>query len=49
MMQSNAFSGQFQFTDAETGFEHIKQAANQYIGSAPIPWYISYCVWLGAK
>jgi ubiquinone/menaquinone biosynthesis C-methylase UbiE len=49
MMQSNAFSGQFQFTEQEIGFDRLRQAALQYIGSKPIPWYFSYRVRLGIK
>ena len=49
MMQSSAFSGQFQFTDQEIGFDRLRQAALHYIGSEPIPWYFSYRVRIGVK
>jgi hypothetical protein len=47
MMHTNAFSQQFEFTDEEIGFDRLAQAASQYIGSEPIPWYISYRVRIG--
>jgi ubiquinone/menaquinone biosynthesis C-methylase UbiE len=49
MMQSSAFSSQFQFTDQGTGFDRLRQAALQYLGSEPIPWYISYRVRIGVR
>jgi ubiquinone/menaquinone biosynthesis C-methylase UbiE len=49
MMQSSALSNQFQFTDQEIGLDRLAQAAFQYIGTAPIPWYISYRVRIGVK
>ncbi len=49
MMQSSALSCQFQFTDQEIGFDRLRQAAFQYIGSEPIPWYFSYRVRVGIK
>lgn len=49
MMRTNAFSNQFQFTEQETGFDRLTQAAFHYIGSEPIPWYFSYRVRLGVK
>jgi ubiquinone/menaquinone biosynthesis C-methylase UbiE len=49
MMQSSAFSNQFQFTEQETGLDRLRQAAFQYIGSEPIPWYWSYRVRIGIK
>jgi ubiquinone/menaquinone biosynthesis C-methylase UbiE len=49
MMQSSAFSNQFQFTDQEIGFDRLRQAAIQYIGSEPIPWYFGYRVRIGIK
>jgi ubiquinone/menaquinone biosynthesis C-methylase UbiE len=49
MGQSNAFSLQFQFTEQESGLDRIKQAALDYIGSEPIPWYVSYRVRIGIK
>ncbi len=49
MMQSSAFSGQFQFTEQETGMGRLSSAAFQYIGSEPIPWYWSYRVRIGIK
>jgi len=49
MMQSNALSQQFQFTEQEIGFDRLRQAALQHIGSEPIPWYFSYRVRIGIK
>lgn len=49
MMRSNAFSNQFQFTDQEIGLDRLTQAAFKYIGSEPIPWYVSYRVRIGVK
>jgi ubiquinone/menaquinone biosynthesis C-methylase UbiE len=49
MMQSNAISSQFQFTEQEIGFDRLRQAALQYIGPEPIPWYFSYRVRIGIK
>jgi ubiquinone/menaquinone biosynthesis C-methylase UbiE len=49
MMRSNAFSQQFQFTDEETGFDRLRNAAVQTLGSEPVPWYFSYRVRIGIK
>jgi ubiquinone/menaquinone biosynthesis C-methylase UbiE len=49
MMQSSALNNQFQFREQEIGFDRLKQAALQYIGSEPIPWYFSYRVRIGVK
>jgi SAM-dependent methyltransferase len=49
MMQSSAFNNQFQFTEQEIGFDRLRQAALQYIGPEPIPWYFSYRVRIGIK
>lgn len=49
MMQSSAFSRQFQFTEQEIGFDRLRQAALQHIGTEPIPWYFSYRVRIGIK
>ena len=49
MMQSSALSQQFQFTEQEIGFDRLRQAALQHIGSEPIPWYFSYRVRIGIK
>ena len=49
MVQSSAFSNQFQFTEQEIGLDRLRQAALQYIGSEPIPWYFSYRVRIGIK
>jgi hypothetical protein len=49
MTRSNAISHQFQFTEQETGFDRLRQAALQHIGSEPIPWYFSYRVRIGIK
>jgi ubiquinone/menaquinone biosynthesis C-methylase UbiE len=52
MMQTNAFSHQFKLktiTEQEIGFDRLRQAALQHIGSEPIPWYFSYRVRIGIK
>ena len=49
MMQSSAFTNQFQFSNQEIGFDRLSSAALQYIGSEPIPWYVSYRVRIGVK
>ncbi len=49
MIQSSAFSHQFQFTEQEMGLDRLRQAALQHIGSEPIPWYWSYRVRIGIK
>lgn len=49
MGRSNAFSNQFQFTEQESGLDRLSNAALQYIGSEPIPWYISYRVRIGVR
>jgi ubiquinone/menaquinone biosynthesis C-methylase UbiE len=49
MMQSSALNYQFPFAEQEIGFDRLRQAALQYIGSAPIPWYFSYRVRIGIK
>ncbi|HYX48931.1 MAG TPA: class I SAM-dependent methyltransferase [Ktedonobacteraceae bacterium] len=52
MMQTNAFSYQFKqktITEQEIGFDRLRQAAFQQIGSEPIPWYFSYRVRIGVK
>lgn len=49
MTKSSAFSNQFQFADQEIGLDRLTQAAIQYIGSEPIPWYVSYRVRIGVK
>ena len=49
MMRSSALSNQFQFSEQETGFDRLRQAVLQYIGSEPIPWYFSYRVRIGVK
>jgi ubiquinone/menaquinone biosynthesis C-methylase UbiE len=47
--QSSAFNGHFPFTEQEIGFDRLRQAAFQYIGSTPIPWFVSYRVRIGIK
>jgi ubiquinone/menaquinone biosynthesis C-methylase UbiE len=47
MMQSSAFGSQF--SAHETGWDRLEQAALQYIGSEPIPWYIGYRVRIGVR
>jgi len=49
MMQSSALSNQFQFTQQEIGFDRVREAALQHIGSEPIPWFWSYRVRIGIK
>jgi ubiquinone/menaquinone biosynthesis C-methylase UbiE len=49
MMRSNALSHQFQFTEQEIGFDRLSSAVFHYIGSEPIPWYVSYRVRIGIK
>jgi ubiquinone/menaquinone biosynthesis C-methylase UbiE len=52
MMLTNAFSHQFELktiTEQEIGFDRLRQAALEQIGSEPIPWYFSYRVRLGIK
>jgi ubiquinone/menaquinone biosynthesis C-methylase UbiE len=49
MMRSNALGQQFQFGDQEIGFERLAQAARDYLGAKPIPWYWSYRVRIGVK
>lgn len=52
MVLTNAFSQQFKLkiiTEQEIGFDRIRQAALQSIGSEPLPWYFSYRVLIGIK
>jgi len=49
MMQSNAFSGQFQFTDEEIGLDRFRETLFHYIGSESVPWYVSYQVRIGVR
>lgn len=49
MMQSTAFSQQAEFSDQEIGFDRLRQAAYQYIGAEPDPWYWSYRVRIAVK
>ena len=49
LMQTSALYNPSQFTDEEVGFDSLQQAAFQFIGSEPIPWYISYRVRIGVK
>lgn len=49
MMQSTAFSQRAEFSDQEIGFDRLKQAAHQYIGAEPVPWFWSYRVRIGVK
>lgn len=52
MILTNAFSHQFKLktiTEQEIGFDRLRQAALQHIGSEPIPWYFSYRVRIGIK
>jgi SAM-dependent methyltransferase len=52
MILTNAYSHQFKLktiTEQEIGFDRLRQAALQHIGSEPIPWYFSYKVRIGMK
>nr|BBH86325.1 hypothetical protein KTC_10760 [Thermosporothrix sp. COM3] len=49
MMQTSAFSGLSNFSEQEIGIDRLRQAAQQYIGPEPIPWYMSYHVLLAVK
>jgi ubiquinone/menaquinone biosynthesis C-methylase UbiE len=52
MILTNAFSHQFKLktiTEQEIGFDRLRQAALQSIGSEPISWYFSYRVRIGIK
>lgn len=52
MVLTNAYSHQFKLgtiTKQEIGFDRLTHAALQYIGSEPIPWYISYKIRIGMK
>lgn len=52
LILTNAYSHQFKLhtiTEQEIGFDQLKQAALQYIGSESIPWYFSYRVRIGIK
>lgn len=52
MIMTNAYGHQFKeqtVTEQEVGFDQLKQAAHQYIGSTPFPWYFSYMVRIGVK
>jgi ubiquinone/menaquinone biosynthesis C-methylase UbiE len=52
MVMTGAYSHQFKLktiTEQEIGFDLLRQAAYEYIGSEPIPWYFSYRVRIGVK
>jgi ubiquinone/menaquinone biosynthesis C-methylase UbiE len=49
MGRSNAFSGQFQFTEQESGLDRLSDAAFRLIGGEMVPWYVSYRVRIGVK
>ena len=49
MLSTNAFSQQFQFTEKEIGFDRLRSAASQLLGSEHFPWYWSYRVRIGIK
>lgn len=49
---TNTYSHQFKLqtiTEQEIGFDRLKQAALQHIGSRSIPWYFGYHVRIGIK
>lgn len=49
MTRSNAFSQQFQFPEQEIGLDRLAQAAVQFLGTEPVPWYVSYRVRIGVR
>jgi ubiquinone/menaquinone biosynthesis C-methylase UbiE len=52
MVMTNAYNHQFKqgtITEQEIGFDRLKHAATQHIGTEPIPWYFSYQVRIGIK
>jgi len=52
MIMTNAYSHQFKLktiTEQEIGFDRLRSAALQCIGSEPIPWYFSYQLRIGIK
>jgi len=52
MLLTNAYAHQFKqrtITEQEIGFDRLRHAALQYIGSEPIPWYFSYRVRIAIK
>lgn len=49
MMQSIAFCSQIQFAEQEIGFDRLRSAASQFLGSSPVPWYMSYHIRIGVK
>lgn len=52
MVLTNAFSHLFKLktvTEQEIGFDRVREAAFQHIGSESIPWYFSYRVRIGVK
>jgi hypothetical protein len=52
LLMTGAYSHQFKLktiTEQAIDFDRLRQAAYQYIGSEPIPWYFSYRVRIGVK
>lgn len=52
LLLTNTYGHHFKLktvTEQEIGFDRLRQAAWQYIGSEPIAWYFSYKVRLGMK
>ena len=49
MIRSNAFSQQHEFSDQESGFDRLGSAAVQTLGSAVVPWHVSYRVRIGVR
>ena len=52
LVLTNAYSHQFKLqtiTAQEIDFDRLNRTALQYIGSEPIPWYVSYRVRIGVK
>lgn len=50
MILTNAYGHYFKLktiTEQELGFERLTRAAFQFLGSKPIPWYVSYRVRIG--
>ncbi|HLI06849.1 MAG TPA: class I SAM-dependent methyltransferase [Ktedonobacteraceae bacterium] len=52
MLMTSTFGHHFEMhtiTEHEIDFDRLKRAAHQYIGSEPVPWYLSYRVRVGVK
>jgi hypothetical protein len=52
LIMTNTYGHQFKLntiTEAEIDFARLTQAAHDYIGPEPIPWYFSYQVRIGIR